>query len=122
VILIDTSVWIDFIRKGPSALKKVLLGNQVVMHPFVIGELALGSLANRTERLEEFLDMPRALVAEEHEVLAAIDRWTLFGKGIGYVDAHVLCSVSLMPGCRLWTRDKGLHAVAVKLGLEMTTN
>jgi hypothetical protein len=92
------------------------------MHPFVIGELALGSLANRTERLEEFLDMPRALVAEEHEVLAAIDRWTLFGKGIGYVDAHVLCSVSLMPGCRLWTRDKSLHAIAVKLGLDMTTN
>jgi predicted nucleic acid-binding protein len=122
VILIDTSVWIDFIRKGPSPLKKVLLGNQVVMHPFVIGELALGSLANRTERLEEFLDMPRALVAEEHEVLAAIDRWTLFGKGIGYVDAHVLCSASLMPGCRLWTRDKSLHSIAVKLGLQMTTN
>jgi predicted nucleic acid-binding protein len=122
VILIDTSVWIDFIRMGRSSVARALKGGQVVMHPFVIVELALGTLPDRAEKLEELRDMPRALQAEDSEVLDAVERWALAGKGIGYVDAHLLCSVSLMPGCRLWTKDKHLHAVAQLLGLAMATN
>lgn len=122
MILIDTSVWVDFLRMEPKAVTKVLQGGQVVMHPFVIGELALGSMSGRTEKLETFKDLPPALVAEDSEVLASIDRWKLYGKGIGYIDAHLLCSVSLMPGCKLWTNDKRLHAVASAIGVAIVTN
>jgi predicted nucleic acid-binding protein len=114
VILVDTSIWIDHLRAGDSALTRLLEIGQVLAHPFVIGELALGHLRQRRPILDALHDLPQATVATDVEVLAFIDRQQLTGLGIGYVDVHLLASVQLTPGARLWTRDKRLHAVATE--------
>ena len=88
----------------------------VIGHPFVIGEIACGSLKSRAASLELLQDLPMAVVAEFDEVLAYIDRYKLHGKGIGYVDVHLLVATALTSGARLWTRDRRLHAVAHELG------
>lgn len=85
------------------------------MHPFVIGEIACGSLRDRLLVLELLQDLPSAAVAHDNEVLGFIERHSLHGKGIGYVDAHLLASVALGPGTKLWTRDKRLHLAAIDL-------
>jgi predicted nucleic acid-binding protein len=117
LILVDTSVWIDHLRSGDEALGSLLESGAVLTHPFVIGELALGSFRNRELVLESLRALPRATVANDDEVLAFIGRWKLFGVGIGYVDAHLLAAVRLTSGARLWARDKRLAAVADGLGL-----
>ena len=86
------------------------------MHPFVLGEIACGSLANRTLILELLHDLPMAPAAEPHEVLGFIEQGCLYGKGIGYVDVHLLASVALTPDAKLWTSDKRLHAAAAEMG------
>lgn len=86
------------------------------MHPFVVGELACGSLRGRSSTLELLQDLPAAVVAEGNEILRFIEHHVLHGKGIGYVDAHLLASVALTEGATLWTRDKNLHSVAQTLG------
>jgi predicted nucleic acid-binding protein len=88
----------------------------VVMHPFVIGEIACGSLTHRSAILELLQELPTAAVAESEEVLGFIERHALHGKGIGYVDAHLLASVALTQGASLWTRDKRLQVAADDLG------
>ena len=88
------------------------------MHPFVVGEIACSSLRNRTSILELLQDLPAAAVAEGAEVLEFVERHTLNGKGIGYVDVHLLASVALTEGARLWTRDKRLHLLAKALGCD----
>ena len=117
MILVDTSVWIDHLRHGDSTLVKLLNAGQVLVHPFVIGEIALGSLRQRDLILDTLTDMPRAKIATDEEVLALIDQSNLYGIGIGYIDAHLLASTRLTPGTLLWTRDKRLRAVANKVGL-----
>jgi predicted nucleic acid-binding protein len=92
----------------------------VLAHPFVIGELALGNLRQRDIVLRALSDLSTASVATDTEVLHFIDQHALFGRGIGYVDAHLLAAVQLTPGARLWTNDRRLHAVAVQLELAMT--
>ena len=87
----------------------------VLTHPFVIGELALGNLSQRKMVLSALSDLPRANVATEPEVLHFIDRYALFGRGVGYVDAHLLAAVRLTPEAELWTNDKRLHGVAIQL-------
>lgn len=116
MILVDTSVWIDHLRRGDQSLAALLEENRVLLHPFVIGEIACGRLSDRAETLELLGNLPSANVAEHHEVLAYVDRHRLYGRGIGYVDAHLLASVALMPGAVLWTRDRRLHSVAAVLG------
>ena len=116
MILLDTSVWIDHLRKNDGILASLLEKQQVLTHPFVIGELALGSLRQRKQVLSEFVKLPLATKASEEEVLVLIDRHRLAGSGIGYVDAHLLASASLSDAS-LWTRDKRLHQVALNLGL-----
>jgi predicted nucleic acid-binding protein len=86
------------------------------MHPFVVGEIACGSLRDRAAVLELLQDLPRAVVADSGEVLQFIERHALHGKGIGYVDVHLLASVALTEGAKLWTRDMKLHRIAVALG------
>ena len=86
------------------------------MHPFVVGEIACGNLQDRSSVLELLQDLPAASVAERDEVLDFIERHALHGKGIGYVEVHLLASVALTEGATLWTRDKRLHAVAESLG------
>jgi len=116
MILVDTSVWIDHLRHGDSSLKKLLAQAQAMCHPMVVGELACGNLASRSMVLALLADLPSATVASEAEVLGFIQAQSLFGLGIGYVDVH-LCASAKLHGVQLWTRDKRLQAVAVRLGL-----
>jgi predicted nucleic acid-binding protein len=117
VILVDSSVWVDHLRKGDAALAHMLNSERVLAHPLVIGELALGSLRQREKILAALQDLPQAMVAGDTEVLRFVDQEALHGHGIGYVDAHLLASVRLTAGASLWTRDKRLHALADRLGL-----
>jgi predicted nucleic acid-binding protein len=117
VILVDTSVWVDHMRGGDAALAGLLDAGQVLTHPFVIGELALGSLRQRDLVLGALQNLPQAIIAADREVLHFINRHALFGLGIGYIDAHLLASVRLTASAGLWTRDKRLSDVAERLGL-----
>lgn len=116
MILVDTSVWVDHLRKSDARLARELMAGQVLAHPFVVGELALGSLKQRQVILDALGDLPQAAVARDAEVLAFIEAHDLAGSGIGYVDAHLLAA-SRLSLARLWTRDKRLASVAEKLGL-----
>jgi predicted nucleic acid-binding protein len=120
LILVDTSVWIDHLRADNAALKRLLNAGRVLMHPFIIGELALGRMRQRETILAALSDLPRAELATDPEVLGFIDREALFGRGIGYVGAHLLASVRLTAGAQLWTRDARLRDVGEELGLAMT--
>jgi predicted nucleic acid-binding protein len=120
VILADTSVWVDHLRAGDRTLAALLDAGMVLAHPFVIGELALGNLRQREIVLNALADLPRAGVATDAEVLHFIEHHALSGRGIGYIDAHLLAAVKLTPGAELWTNDKRLHGVAVQLGLAIT--
>jgi predicted nucleic acid-binding protein len=117
MILVDTSVWIDHLRTGDAQLSERLNDGRVLIHPFVLGELACGNLGNRETVLSLLKNLPTAPLASDDEVLFFIDRNQLMGKGIGYIDVHILAAVSLANSGRLWTRDKRLHAVAMTLGL-----
>lgn len=116
MILVDSSVWVDHLRSGDPVLTSLLNGGGVLAHPFVIGELALGSLRQRQVILAALRDLPQATVAEDTEVAGFIEQHRLFGLGIGYVDVHLLASVKLTPGASLWTRDRRLTEVATRLG------
>lgn len=120
MILVDTSVWIDHLRDGDTELTSLLQGGEVLIHPWVTGELALGHLSQRSEILGLLLNLPQAKSATNLEVLTLIERQQLFGLGIGYVDAHLLAATMLTDGARLWTRDKRLAAVAAQRGLAST--
>lgn len=117
MILVDTSVWIDHFRIGDRALSNLLMEQQVLGHAFVVGELALGSIGQRDAILGNLRDLPQALVAGDEEVQLLIERRALFGLGIGYIDAHLLTATLLTIGARLWTRDKRLREVAIRLGV-----
>lgn len=100
-------------------LERVLADGDAVIHPFVLGELALGSIRDRALVLQLLNTLQPALVARNVDVLNAIENWSLPSSGLGYVDVHLLCSVSLMVGCRLYTHDKRLRAAAQVLNLAM---
>ena len=117
MILVDTSVWIDHLRHGDVELTRLLNTCQVLTHRLVIGELALGGLQNRNIVLSTLQNLPQVTVASDEEVLHFIETHTLFGTGIGCIDAHLLAAVRLSPGVLLWTRDKRLLAESVRLGL-----
>lgn len=117
MILVDTSVWVDHLRTGNPTLSGLLDKRLVLAHPFVIGELALGHLRQRALVLNALSDQPRSSVATDTEVLDFIDRHALFGRGIGYVDAHLLAAVRLTPDSALWTYDTRLLDVAIQLSL-----
>jgi predicted nucleic acid-binding protein len=97
VILVDTSIWIDHLRTGDPELGELLRDGQVLAHPWVTGELALGHLSRRSEILGLIHNLPQATVATDGEVLTLIDKRQLFGLGIGYVDAHLLAATALTP-------------------------
>jgi predicted nucleic acid-binding protein len=117
-MLVDTSVWVDHLRRGDPGLVDLLERSIVIVHPFVVGEIAGGSLNDRLALLELFQDLPAAVVAEGDEVLRFIERHVLHGKGIGYVEVHLLASVALTEGATLWTRDNELRLVAEMLGCD----
>lgn len=122
MILVDTSIWIDHLRASDERLARLLEAGQVLVHPFVIGELALGNLRNRDTVLNALQDMPQSSVATEPEVLRFIGEKDLFSQGIGYIDAHLLAAVLLTPGSLLWTRDKRLLAASVQFGIAEQTD
>lgn len=122
MILVDTSVWVEYLQRGNGDLAERLGQGQVLGHPCVRGELALGSLQQRTSILDALQNLPAATVATDAEVLGFIGTHALHGIGIGYVDAHLLAAAKLMPGTRLWTLDKRLQAAAGQLGLAFSLN
>ena len=111
MILVDTSVWIDHLRDGNESLRTILLADQVISHPFIIGEIACGNLKNREDVLSLLDALPGTLLSEDHEVRHLIETRELFGRGLGWVDMHLLASARLT-GCRLWTFDSSLHCAA----------
>lgn len=117
MILVDTSVWIDHLRSSDATLAEKLESEQVLTHPYVIGELALGNLRQRNTILDALQALPIVNVATDQEVLQFIDGNALFGLGIGYVDAHLLAAIRLTPGAAIWTHDKRLASAAAYLGL-----
>lgn len=117
--LVDTSVWVDHLRSSDGTLAELLNAGGVLSHPYVIGELALGHLKQRDVILDLLARLPPAQVASNDEVLRFIDRNSLAGLGIGYVDAHLLAATRLTPLANLWTRDERLHRVATRLRLAM---
>ena len=114
MILVDTSVWIDHLRRGDRELEKLLGEGVVLCHPFVIGELACGNLKNRDEILSLLAALPASAVASHEEGLHVVAHRKLTGKGLGWIDIHLLAS-ALLSKCTLWTKDKALGAVARSL-------
>lgn len=115
MILVDTSVWVDHLRSDDSALTELLEQNRVLMHPMILGELACGNLQNRQLLLQLWQQLQSLSTVTHEEVLYFIEQHKLMGKGIGYVDAHLLASVVLTAGTSLWTRDKRLAIIAAEL-------
>lgn len=113
MILVDTSIWIDHLRRGDARLTRLLSAGQVVSHPWVVGELVLGGLASAQRA--HLHKMRQATVASDAELLALIDGQELAGSGIGWVDVGLLASVRMSPFTRLWTRDHRLDVVAERL-------
>jgi predicted nucleic acid-binding protein len=117
VILVDTSVWINHLREGDQTLAGLLEQDVVLAHPWVIGELALGTLTNREEILRLLRGLPQADVAGDGELLELIERRRLYGAGVGYVDAQLLAATKLRPETSLWTADQRLATLAESLGV-----
>jgi predicted nucleic acid-binding protein len=117
VTLVDTSVWIDHLRRSDEVLIDLLGRRQVVVHPFIIGELAVGNLRPREAILQELQKLRRVTIADDNEVLRLVEHEHLFGLGLGYIDVHLLASTRLTPETLLWTRDKSLLAAAERLTL-----
>ena len=117
MILVDTSVWINHLRNNDLHLVRLLTENNVLGHPFVRGELALGNLRQREAILTALDNLPQAPVAFTDEVNYFIEKHSLFGLGIGLIDAHLLAATQLSGNTRLWTQDKRLLAAANRLNL-----
>jgi hypothetical protein len=115
-ILVDTSLWVTYLQKGLGKLTILLNEGDVATHPMVIGELACGNLRNRSEILSLLKTLPQPQVADHEEVLHFIEQHQLTGKGLGYIDMHLLAS-SALSSYPLWTADKALSDVARKLSL-----
>ncbi|MHC5008180.1 MAG: type II toxin-antitoxin system VapC family toxin [Planctomycetota bacterium] len=116
MILVDTSVWVDHLRRGNASLSTRLDTAEVLCHPFIIGELACGNLTRRKEILSLLAKLPESTVADHDEVLTFVETTRLMGSGIGWVDAHLLASV-VLSRARFWTLDRHLGEVAASLGV-----
>jgi len=116
MILVDTSVWIMHLRQGRIGLDGLLDEGDVMCHPYIIGELACGNLNNRLEILSLLKTLPTALQAEHEEVMQFIQNNSLMGKGLGYIDIHLLAS-AILSRVPLWTLDKKLKQVSLRLGI-----
>lgn len=115
MILVDTSVWAKHIDRGVGPLADLLSGRQVLAHPFVIGEIAMGNLRHRDRILRDLHDLPKAVVGTDQEALQLIETARLFGTGMGYIDAHLLLATRLSPDALLWTFDKRMRETAIML-------
>ena len=116
MVLVDTSIWVEHLHKGNRQLEQLLVDAEVLCHPFIIGELACGSIKNRKEILSLLKSLPSAPVPEFDELMFFIDENQMMGIGIGFVDVHLLASAQLSESF-LWTADKKLNSAAIKLSL-----
>ncbi len=116
MILVDTNIWINHFHKSDSELMVLLNRGAVVCHPFIIGELACGNLNNRKEILCLFRSLPSAIVVEPDEFMEFVEARKLMGKGLGFVDVHILAS-TVLSGLALWTGDKRLAKAACEIGV-----
>jgi predicted nucleic acid-binding protein len=117
LILVDTAVWIDHLRDNDPQLAGLLDAGAVLGHPWVTGELALGSLQNRLEILRLLDDLAQATIATATEVRELVEQHKLFSLGIGYVDAQLLAATMLTPDAAVWTHDRRLREAAQRLGV-----
>lgn len=117
MILPDSGIWIDHIAKSIPALNALLADDRILGHPFVTGEVALGSLSTRARTIAKLDALPQLPVQRHERVGFLIESAELWGKGVGYVDAHLLASVKLVPGALLWTGDDRLRKQADRLGV-----
>ncbi len=117
MILADTSIWVDHLRNRNPEMERLLGGGQIMMHPFIVAEISLGSLHNRQKMLDDLEALLEVNVAALNEVRHMIESHTLYSKGIGLTDAHLLASCLMTPGTQLWTRDGALKNVAAALGI-----
>ncbi|MGF1463502.1 MAG: type II toxin-antitoxin system VapC family toxin [Maricaulaceae bacterium] len=115
--LVDSSVWINHLKASDDALIEALRTDLVSTHPYVIGELALGSLKNRATFVQMLKNLPVVKIADHEEVLDMIDARRLFSRGLGWIDAHLLASSLITGGMLLWTDDKRLADIASELGV-----
>ena len=113
--LVDTSVWVHHLRHGNNDLRRLLDNAEVLCHPFIIGELACGTMKNRAQVLDLLQALPEVLVAEHDEVMQFLDAKRLYGHGLGWIDLHLLASASLSRAT-LWTTDRALKRAAEQLG------
>jgi predicted nucleic acid-binding protein len=121
-VLVDTSVWIDHFRQKDEHLINILEDNRVLTHPMIWGELACGHLHNRDQILSLFKNLPQASEATHDEALYCLTSHNLMGKGIGFVDLHLLASILLTKNTLLWTRDKRLHKLALSLNVSYSSS
>ncbi len=117
MVLVDTSVWVEHLKSGTTGLESSLNDGQVVCHPFIIGELACGNLKNRMQILSLLGTLPSAQLADHEEVMRFIETNRLMGKGLGYIDIHLLAS-AVLTNARLWTLDKRLSKAAAMLEIK----
>jgi predicted nucleic acid-binding protein len=118
MVLVDTSVWISHFRVGEPVLNELLGDGYVLMHPYVSGELACGSLRHRTAILSDLRSLPEAERASDDEVMRMIEQRRLWGRGLGWVDCHLLAA-ALISHCRFWTLDRALARAASDSGLRV---
>lgn len=116
MILVDTSVWIDHLRFTNRRLKDLLEQSDVRCHPFVVGEMACGNLKPRKQVLDLLDRLPKAALAEDAEVRELVERRSLHGNGLGWVDVHLIAS-ALIGGDQIWTLDRALANASESLGL-----
>lgn len=114
MVLVDTSIWVVHLRNGNIGLETLLNKGNVVCHPFIVGELACGNLKNRVEILSLLQTLPMAIHGEHEEVMRFIEDHTLMGKGLGYIDIHLIVS-AIITEIPLWTVDKKLNEISLKL-------
>lgn len=117
MILADTSVWVAHLRVADPMFTARLNAGEILAHPFVIGELAMGNLGRRAGTLQFLDELPKSVAASDIEVRDLIERYRLHGLGIGFIDAHLLASCKLTPSARLWSRDRRLNEAAEQLSL-----
>lgn len=117
MILADSTIWIDHLRKPIEQFMYLLDDEQIVIHPFIIGEVALGSHRDRARLISRLQKLVQVRVARPETVMALIEVEQLYGQGMGFVDANLLASARLTPGIQIWTRDKRLHSLAGRLDL-----
>lgn len=115
MILVDTSVWIDHLRRTEPELERALRQNRVRMHSMVLGELACGCMKDRSLRLRQLAALPRIAAVTDAEAMAFIEQYQLMNRGLGFVDIHLLSAAARFPGASLWTQDRSLARAAREL-------